>query len=463
MRTLKRSIKVALVAGLPMMGMTGCTDFLDAGEAQLDPNRPTVATRNQRLVSVLSSNWAFQNGEYARLVQMWMQQFTGTDRQYQTLGTYEVSEGTYGGAFDIVYAGGGLLDIRKIQSESRAANDRLYLGIAQTLEAMMIGTAASLWGDIPYTEALKESTPKLDGQMAVYDKIQLLLDTAITNLQSGVGLGPGSADLVYQGSGTKWAQLANTLKARFHMHTAEVRGASAYNAALTATNSGISTPANNFIAIHTSTPGEMNMWYQFIEIQRQGYISSGKFLVDLLNSRSDPRLARYWDPNSSGAYVGAAPGATFSSTFATLDAARNDPGFDQPIVTRGENLLIAAEAAQRTGNDAAARTHLNAARALDGLPPVSATLTGTALLQEIMTEKYIQLFQNIEVYNDWKRTCYPNLSPAPTKTEIPARFLYPVDERQTNSNVPSVAQQPSRNANDPAGGSLFNAAACNGA
>ena len=33
-------------------------------------------------------------------------------------------------------------------------------------------------------------------------------------------------------------------------------------------------------------------------------------------------------------------------------------------------------------------------------------------LADIMTEKYIALFQNTEVWNDWKRTCLPALTPA---------------------------------------------------
>jgi Starch-binding associating with outer membrane len=64
----------------------------------------------------------------------------------------------------------------------------------------------------------------------------------------------------------------------------------------------------------------------------------------------------------------------------------------------------------------------------------------------VMTEKYITLFQNIEVWNDFKRTCIPALTPAAGKSEIPARLLYGTTERQTNPNTPS---NPPRNWNDP--------------
>jgi len=68
-----------------------------------------------------------------------------------------------------------------------------------------------------------------------------------------------------------------------------------------------------------------------------------------------------------------------------------------------------------------------------------------------MTEKYIVLFQNIETWNDYKRTCIPNLTPVNNSQGgvIPGRLLYPLQERQTNPNIPAPSQQPARNWNDP--------------
>jgi len=75
----------------------------------------------------------------------------------------------------------------------------------------------------------------------------------------------------------------------------------------------------------------------------------------------------------------------------------------------------------------------------------------SATLTTIMTEKYILMFQNIEAWNDYKRTCVPALVPIDGGVNgvIPGRLLYPVSERQTNSNIPLPSQQPARNWNDP--------------
>src|SRR5437588_7967130 len=104
--------------------------------------------------------------------------------------------------------------------------------------------------------------------------------------------------------------------------------------------------------------------------------------------------------------------------------------FRQPLVTYQENQLILAEAYNQTANDAAALAHLDSARAVPGLSALVG-ITGAALLDSIMTEKYVALFQNIEVWNDYRRTCRPPLTPYNTgsvnpqwRCKIPRRLFY---------------------------------------
>lgn len=446
---MSNSRRLALSALLPLFAAAGCNDFLAAKETQEDPNRATQATIDQLFVGVQPSVWIVQTGETARAIAMWMQQMAGTDRQYQTLGTYTHSEGTFVTPWTYTYGGGGLFDLREIQAAALEINDRRYAGIAQVLEALVIGTAASFWGDIPYSEAANPSiaTPTLDPQLEVYAAVQEVLDEAIANLESGAGAGPGAKDLVYGGNAAKWIQLAHTLKARYYMHVAEV-DPSAYARAEAEAAMGISTHANDYTTRHAGTAGEENPWYQFIVRERTEYISPGEYLVELLKSRSDPRLSEYFSPGATDEYLGAAPGTGYSNSLSNLGPTRLARTFPQPIVSYDENLLIWAEAAYRTGDSETALEKLNEVREHHELPPSDAT--GADLFREIMLEKYIALFQNIEVWNDWKRTCIPDLTPALGASIIPARFFYSTDERQTNPNVPAVEDQPLRNANDPA-------------
>src|SRR5436190_3595723 len=131
-------------------------------------------------------------------------------------GRYTVTDASWSFDFTSIYSGGGLIDVRKVETDARAANDRIWLGIAQVYEAFVVGTAADLWGDIPYREAVGSvATPTLDPQMQVYGDVQSVLDSAIINLGSGIGAGPSGADLVYGGNTAKWIAAAHTLKARF--------------------------------------------------------------------------------------------------------------------------------------------------------------------------------------------------------------------------------------------------------
>ena len=67
---------------------------------------------------------------------------------------------------------------------------------------------------------------------------------------------------------------------------------------------------------------------------------------------------------------------------------------------------IIAEAVFQGGDVPGAATALNTVRARYSKPAIT-----TPTLNDIMTEKYIALFQNPEVWNDYKRTCLPLLTP----------------------------------------------------
>jgi starch-binding outer membrane protein, SusD/RagB family len=437
--------RLVLLGGL-LLGTTGaCKDFLSASDAVTNPNQPTVATADQLLVATETALNQQYTSDLARTVCVWMQQCGGTDRQYRSLGLYQYGEDAYNGPFSQVYTGGGLLDIRTMQTVADTSGDKVYGGIARVLEAMTVGVAADVWGDIPYSQAVGDTiSPGLDPQEQVYAAVQAKLDTAVTLLATNTGPGPEGADLFYEGDATKWLRLAHTLKARYYLHTAERVGTAAYQSALSEAQKGLQ-KGDDLTSYQSDDPNEQNSWYQFTVIQRSGYMSPGAFLVNLLQSRNDPRLAQYFDPNPQGQYVGAAPGQQGSAGISSFDDARTASSFRQPIVTYAENQLIIAEAAFRLNQTGVALAAYNAARAEAGLPPA-----GGVTLSDIMTEKYIALFQNIEVWNDWKRTCLPPLTPAQGTTGgIPSRLLYAQSERNTNTNIPLPSDQPARNWNDP--------------
>ena len=424
-----------VLAGAALLaGPMGCSDFLTGGELSTDPNRPTAATNRQLFVGVQTNVWQLHASNLTRIVEIWAQHGTGNVQQYRDYARYEIDESVTNTQHSGLYGSGGLVDVRKLQEATRAAGDSLFLGIAQVQEAMIMSAGADFFGDLVYADALKGDevpNPPLDPQLEVYDALVTLLDEAIVNMSrtGPTNVGPGSADLAYEGDRALWTKLAHTLKARILLHTAEVRP-TVYPQVLAEARLGITRASEDFVAPFAGGAGEQNFWYQFTVVEREGYWIPNTAFVQLLETRADPRRTRY-----------------FNAAGTNLSADRLSPGFTQPLIMAAENLLTWAEAAYRTGATGEALTQLNAARALVPLPAISPA--GAELLREILLEKYIATFQTNEAWNDYKRTCFPNLTPAVAGASITARFYYDTAERNTNSSIPSADEQPARNANDP--------------
>jgi hypothetical protein len=238
------------------------------------------------------------------------------------------------------------------------------------------------------------------------------------------------------------------------MHTAEVGGAAAYTAARDAVLAGgISTAAGSWRARFNAANPERNMWTQFM-IDRSGYVASGDYLVPLMVGNADPRTSIYFSEATPGVYT---PRVSLLSATGYGNAT-----YDVPLVTCAESNFILAEAHYQLANEIAARaaaraalaceeaTHGLTADALGSATGFPVTLTGAPLLAEIMEQKYIATFLMTEAYNDYKRTCLPDINER--VGGMPGRVFYAQQERLSNSNVPPTGVDPSDkyNDNDPA-------------
>ena len=442
--------QIWMLAIAALTSLSACSSFLDAPKAVADPNNPTVATRNQLFAGVQANTFGYEEGYVPMLVCMWMQQCAGVNSRFvQTEGEYGITAGSLDFTFSSVYTAGGLIGIRAVESSADADKDRLYKGIAEVHEAMVMMLTADSWGDVPYREALTSATPAFDPQMQIYDDLLKLLDNAVSDLAGG-GAGPGVYDLVYAGDKTKWTQAAHTLKARVYLHRVEKLGNGEYAKALAEAKLGISGPDNDWLTAHSTANAERNVWQQFQTTSGFGNdLVAGANLVNIMKAQNDPRLSQYFGTAPSGGYGGfdATTGKTPANSVSPMAGGRaSNPTFQQPIITADENQLIIAESAFQTNDKTSAATALNAVRARYNKPAIA-----NPTLSDIMTEKYIALFQNAETWNDYKRTCLPVLKPAVGRTVIPGRFLYGQTEVQTNPQPASANEDitAKRNANDP--------------
>lgn len=449
-------------------------------DLNVDPNRPTDAPANLLLNGTEVASIIAYEGNLARVGGIFSNSFTGADRQYTLLNSYTSTAPDYDDGWDNLYA---TVISQAIVGEKKSAavNNRLMVGIFQVLQAQGFGFAADMWGDVPFSEVGDEVNfpkPKFDSQTTVYTGVQTLLDKAITNLNSGVGVSPAEKDFFFQGSAAKWIQVAYTLKARFYLH------AKNYSAAATAAQSGISSAANNMMAPHGKTfLSDFNVYYSFLSYDRPGYMTA-----------ADAAAPKYLDPTNAlyrgntktdetGRYnylyqtglntEDLEPNVLYAADWGN---ASNEDGFfgaltSFPLVTYSENNLILAEALLKGSGDLSGalaalnlhRSYMNAGGYInsgyvalgsvylpyilqDFLPggienaSTSGQTQGQALLREILEERYVTFIGQLEQFNDIRRTKnYLGVAIKNGASKFPQRFLYPQSEINTNPNTPILS------------------------
>ena len=224
---------VAASLGL-LCGLVGCTSFLTGDKLSTDPNNPGSATVQTLLVGMQSAQFSLHEGTVAMMMCEWVQACGATNGRFvQGLGLYDFGASANTGAnfidWQLIYTAGGLIDIHTIERDARAAGDSVYLGIGKVWEAFTIGTAADMWGSIPFTQITTSATPDTDPQFAVYDSVQSLLRQAIGELTNGTATLTPPPDLVFGRFGdapggdglASWIKTAYTLRARYWLHVEE--------------------------------------------------------------------------------------------------------------------------------------------------------------------------------------------------------------------------------------------------
>ncbi|WP_159469976.1 SusD/RagB family nutrient-binding outer membrane lipoprotein [Dyadobacter sp. 3J3] len=467
--------KIIRMAGLFLMaGMISCESMVD--NLNTDLNNPTDASATLLLTGAQLGNVSVQEGHLARVASMWSGYFTGTDRQYKDIYSYNVTGASFNDVWQFVYQG-VVGQMKLVIDKSAATNNRLVQGIAKITEANALGTAVACWGDIPLKEAAdinKFPNPAFEPQIQVYGELQALLDEAIADLESGIGTSPGVADIHFAGDASKWKEAAYTLKARYYMETKE------YASAATAAEKGITTAARSWMMVHGTTLNvNENLMYAFIARNRVGDINSSlalapKFLNPASttykgNAKTD-ETARYnhhfITVSTTGVAIPVSPNTNSSTTSRGLFG-QSAP---YPMVTYSENLLTAAESQARTAGFAAGLAKLNVYRAyLNAGGDLDATYkTGTfkykyeayatedfasggmlnkdgitadqALLREILLERYVTFNGQIIGFNDLRRTRTESVGVKLTPSAgsvLPERMIYSEAEVNSNTSAPN--------------------------
>ena len=381
----------------------------------------------------------------------WMQIFEHTGRCCSGPGQYyRISSADVNGLWASIYTK-QLINAKHLIDLAETKQSPYNAAVGQILCAYTLGITTDLWGDIPYSDAIREHdifrNPIYDSQEKVYEIIHLLLDKAIANLgkDASQNLIDIEGDVYYKGDPIAWQNAARAIKARHFLQLSGRNGNAAYSAALGFTDAFISN-ADNMVCPFSEE--NQNPLYQFME-QRAGTVMSSTLLSEM-EANSDPRIPFYYAPDDTGGISGSDPGAENfqASRPGEYLAGQTAPTY---LMTYSELKFIEAEAALQTGIPARAATAYNSGIAASVLQVTGdshdtwvKTMERTAAditLNDIMMQKRHALVGQVQVYSDWRRTGIPELIPTALADlpAIPQRYPYPSDEINLNGeNVPPI-------------------------
>lgn len=445
-------LKVALVLGLTTTPFvtTSCRQELDIN---IDPNNPADATVSGLMSGSQVGLGFILGGEASRIPGSIVQHYAGHRAQPYQYARYNFSSSDTEGAWRYLYD--VLMDLREMESKAVSSGEEVYVGVSKLLQVYAFSTLTDLYGDIPFTEALKgreNITPKYDTQESIYPKLITMIEEGISSVKSGNGTISASADIVYNGDISKWVKFGNSLKLRLLNHQSKVNPNAAAN--FLATNpSLIDIYDDNAKVPFGTTRSNSNPIYQFDNESGRKDQAVASTIVDKMKSLNDPRVAVYFAPVKNGSlagqYIGNAPGGNTDdsgeSLYSRVGSAYASSNSPVMLISAAEVNFIKAEVYKRANNDASAKTaYENAIRqdflALGLTNDASSYLANTGVaynntLERIMEQKWITMYQiPYESWVDWRRTGYPSLNlPANNRvSSIPRRLPYPTVEINVN-------------------------------
>ncbi len=497
-----KNLKINTYLAAVVLIISSCTEsYLDVNT---NPNNLPTATPSFVFTNALNATAENMVGSnnvgngINQLGHFWSGQWTQSSSYIltPTIFSYQFTNGDFTGYWDRLY--NVLNDYQYVINNADANDQKYFKGPAKVMKAYIFQTLVDIYGNIPYSDALKgveQLAPKFDDQKAVYENLITTLDEAIVDLKANAFASAfAGTDIVFKGNTTKWVKFANSLKLRILMHQAKMTGREGY---ITTELNKINTEGSGFITgeevaaggpgFFVSTAGKQNHIYDYIGYDANGavralarYNRPTKFLFDVLIAANDTfRLKRIAyarggentaTPGKSSVaevvsnYVGVPFG--IASGFTAPSSSYIGPSlivkgeFNRPVVlmTATEIQFALAEAKQRfsgvnipgTAQSFYEEGVKQSFRLLGAASSAAATLLSSGIensdwsaspdkIKAINHQKWIALvnFGGLEAWTDYRKNNYPNIPQAATVTNAnrPLRLFYPSTESGSNVNV----------------------------
>ena len=442
----KRFLLLSLLFSL-LVGLPSCNLFPDPEPPDYQGELEALLPGTQYLVAY------YPGTDYGRFQLQWTQQLAGVRGVHGAVDIYNLQDSHLDEPWTLYYQS-TYPNLYGIVANAEELGSKSYRGIARILLAWNLGMVTDGWGDVPNTSALDYVSgfyPAYDNQSDIYLYFLDMLNSAINDLNEGLlsdTIKPGEDhDLIYGGDLQQWIRAAHAIRLRYMLRLAHQAG-----------NYELVTPYLVPANLFTGNQDDMEYHFTGNQVNPHFYYDNtvrntrmGKYFVDHLKAKSDPRLPVFVKKSTTdNQYTGSAPGENnFNASFiGTSIAAQQAP---VQLMTYVEQKFIEAEVYLRTGQQAladeafelAVKASLQKYNVSDPeWEAVHAEIENVSL-QQIIEAKYVALFLNPEVFSDFRRTGFPQLTPYQGSTsgtetpQIPRRFIYPQVEMIHNSpNVP---------------------------
>jgi hypothetical protein len=177
-------------------------------------------------------------------------------------------------------------------------------GVGLTMRAFIFGHLADMYGDVPYSAALKGNEggienqyPSFDSQEAVYTGVLADLEAAAALFASGDDtFVDGSADLYFGGDMEAWERFANSLRIRYLVRISP-KNTSVQSTVESIVSGGKFISSSDQDATLDYTGGANDQWpIQYDDETTSTRYQAAKTLIDQMNSTNDPRIRVWFDP-----------------------------------------------------------------------------------------------------------------------------------------------------------------------
>lgn len=456
-----------------IIGATACQEKLS--NVNKNPNTPTKATTPYLLTSgerqLASEYWGiFPMGYFGNLYsQYWSQTQYTEESRYQYRQAAVVN-----GMWDNYYEGMNTLQQIIRQNRSQPSQSAAYgpnadqIAVVQILKAWTFETLTDIYGNVPYTQALKgasNATPAYDSQQKIYASLIDTLESASNALTGQTAFTSG--DVFYNGDAQKWKKFANSLIMRLAIREADAApkaAKAAFQKAYQGGAGGFQSTDDDALFPFQSSPPYDNPVYDEYTIQNRDDWGVTNTLVDFMNKNNDPRIGKYAEPainNSTTKYSGFPYGLNngnaisyFSSGSWSRPTKRVRQATAPAIfMTYSEVKFDEAEAAQRgwiSGDPATYyRDAIKASMNYWNVPADSASkyiknhpYQPNNWRQNIGRQKWVALYmQGVQGWSVYRRLDFGLLTPPAdgkkgsydSETDTPVRLPYPNQEHDLNS------------------------------